>query len=92
MICKKCNRDSPENEFQTSHDVPTYMFLGDHNKSDKCGRHRICKRCHDIYERIIPSIIIRQLDNATRMKCINAVWRYSKKYFEVKRDGDTKAT
>lgn len=87
MICQKCKKEFPDNETQESHDVPIYMF-GDKNKADKCGRHRLCKKCHDIYERIVPSVIMKQLDSYHRFKCINAVHKFAERYF----NGDTKTT
>jgi hypothetical protein len=81
MLCRKCKKDFPESEMQESHDIPKYMFLGDKNKADKCGRHWLCKKCHDIYEKIVPSIIMKELDSYHRFKCINAVNKFSNQYF-----------
>jgi len=82
MECRKCLKEFPENEMQESHDVPKYMFDGDKNKADKFGRHWLCKKCHDIYERIIPSIIVKSLDETIKQKCIKNIYLFSLNYFK----------
>jgi uncharacterized protein with PIN domain len=47
MKCSKCNVDFLEKDIQESHDVPKYI-----GGTDLDGRHWLCKKCHDIYEKI----------------------------------------
>jgi hypothetical protein len=96
--CRKCFKIFPESEMQESHNVPKYIFNGDKNKADKYGKRWLCKKCHDIYERIIPSIIIKSLDEQTKQKCIIDVHQFSINYFKEwdtkkrSNNGNTKTT
>ena len=82
LKCKKCGIVLPESEIQESHDVPKYIFNGDKNQADKWGRHYLCKKCHDIYERIVPSIIISNLDQQTKEIIKNKIKSFSLSYFK----------
>ena len=44
----KCKKDFQENQIEESHDLPKYL-----GGTDKDGRHWLCKKCHDKYERMI---------------------------------------
>jgi hypothetical protein len=63
MICHKCIEDFPEKEVQLSHDIPCYLFIfsGDRkrrkNQADKHGRHWLCKKCHEEYERSLNNFL-----------------------------------
>lgn len=89
--CAKCEKTCSEEDvgrfLQRSHNIPRYMFKN-RNHADKCGRRYLCKKCHDIYDRIIPSVIMEQLNDYYRFKCINAVKKFSDNYF----NGNTKTT
>lgn len=94
MTCQKCGETHPENQVEDSHDVPVYLFNGltrneRKNKADKWGRHNLCKRCHDIYEKIIPSIIVQDCDEIQLEKLRNKVKSFAKKYFKEGTHGTT---
>lgn len=86
MICFKCKKEFPECEIQKSHDVPCYLFDGPSRKikeqqADKYGTHMICKKCHDIYEKILFSYITRTVSIQQRLKFIEIANKFSKRYF-----------
>lgn len=84
MICQKYGFDFEEKDIQLSHDVPKYMFDGDKNKADKHGRHNLCQKCHDKYEKIAFSVFFKILDNLQKEICINAVELFAREYFKEK--------
>ncbi len=58
MKCDKCGNDFPENEIDSSHDYPCYLFEGITRKerkqrADKFGRHWLCKKCHKDYDNLL---------------------------------------
>lgn len=87
MNCQKCGLDFPEKEIDVSHDVPCYIFPGSDRKekkkiADKYGRHNLCKKCHDIYEKIIFSIMIETLPVETKESMIIAAKNFAASYFK----------
>lgn len=56
MKCQKCKNDFEEKDIQESHDVPKYI-----GGLDSDGRHQICKKCHDIYEKMCFAFMVREL-------------------------------
>lgn len=82
MKCQKCLREFEEKDLQESHDIPCYLFIysgnrkGQKNDADKCGRHLLCKRCHEEYEKI--------LNNMFKTIALD----FSKKYFGDTNDTD----
>ena len=93
MKCDKCKEDFPEGELQGSHDVPCYLFEAPTRKlrkkqADNYGRHLICKKCHDIYERILFFVLVSTLNSYQRLQFIDTAIKFSNNYF---RD-DTKTT
>lgn len=93
MKCQKCLKDFEERDIQESHDIPKYMFNGDKNIADKYGRHQLCQRCHDIYEKIVFSIVFKSLSEEQKLKSRQAVKSFSIYYFkkeEIKKDDTTK--
>ncbi len=87
MRCDKCGLDFEENELQESHNVPCYLFDAPTRKlkkqqADKYGRKILCKKCHDIYEKILFAYLFKTLDIHQRIKLIEIAKRFSKKYFE----------
>lgn len=93
--CVKCNENFPENEVHESHDIPRYIFDGDKkqkkNQADKYGRHYLCKKCHDIYEKTIFAIMVQSLPIKERSFMITKGKEFSKKYFKRGGlNGDTK--
>jgi len=91
MKCDKCGGDFEEKYIDESHDVPTYIFQGERKvrkqKADKYGRHLLCKKCHDIYEKMVFSIMVKQTDYETKQKMIKSAQRFAQVYFK-KDDGD----
>lgn len=57
MKCDKCKLNFEEKDIEESHDIPTYFFQGTRRErkqlADKYGRHWLCRKCHDKYERTI---------------------------------------
>lgn len=93
MKCNKCEKDFPENELEESHDVPCYFFEGPTRKirkktADLYGRHHLCKKCHDIYEKTIFSYIFSSLPRHIRLNAIRTASKFAEKYF--KKENDTK--
>lgn len=86
MKCSKCKRDFEEKYLDESHDVPIYMFDGQSrserkNQADKWGRHYLCKKCHDIYERKVFVEMIRNLSVVERDKLKIIAKNFAVKYF-----------
>ena len=85
MKCSKCNNDFLEKYIQESHDVPTYIFDGERNvrkqKADLYGRHWLCQKCHDIYEKMVFSVMIKEADYDTKQKMIKSAIMFSKRWF-----------
>jgi len=86
MKCDKCKKDFPECELQESHDVPTYIFDGERKvrkqEADKFGRHWLCKKCHDKYERIVFSEMVKIADYYTKQRMIQKAVNFSKWWFK----------
>ena len=86
MICDKCKKDFPECEIHESHDVPTYIFDGDRKQrkqfADKLGRHLLCKKCHDIYEKMVFAVMIKQTDYETKQKMIKSAVNFAGWWFK----------
>lgn len=83
MKCHKCNDEFLEKDIQESHDVPKYM-----GGTDADGRHWLCKKCHDIYEKIAFSVAFKSLDSDTQIRCRNKVKSFSIYYFKNNKDKD----
>ena len=81
MKCAKCGNEFPDNELQLSHDVPRYVFMGDKNLADKHGRHWLCKKCHDIYEKMVFAIMIKSLPLEDRETLCRIAEAFAKRYF-----------
>jgi len=83
--CEDCKQLFNENDLHYSHNVPKYVFEGNDNerknKADKYGTHLLCKRCHDIYEKIIFSIMIKVLNPEQRENSIKRAVEFSTRYF-----------
>lgn len=80
MICQKCLNDYPESEIDESHDVPRYV-----GGKDIDGRHNLCKKCHDIYEKMVFSVMIGDFDDALKEFMRSKARSFAKNYF--KKDG-----
>jgi hypothetical protein len=82
MKCQKCFKEFEDKDIQESHDVPKYMFNGDKNEADKHGRHNLCIKCHDVYEKLAFSVSFNILDELQKEICRNSVELFAKKYFK----------
>ena len=56
MKCAWCNKEFPESEIDLSHDIPRYI-----GGTDKDGRHYLCKKHHDIYEKMVAAVMVKSL-------------------------------
>ena len=79
MICDYCRNDFPEKELQLSHDVPKYI-----GGIDKDGRHWLCKKCHDIYERQVMAFMCKDLLESIKIKMRFKAKEFSKRWFNDK--------
>lgn len=77
MRCQKCGDDFPESEIQVSHDVPKYI-----GGTDKDGRHNLCKKCHDIYEKIVFSVMVKPLTEESKKQMRETARRFALAYFK----------
>lgn len=77
---KICGNDLPEEEIQLSHDVPKYMFK-DKKEADWYGRHYLCAKCHNIYERLVFSIAFNSLPESWQEHIIKIIKDFAGRYF-----------
>lgn len=87
MKCQKCGNDFLEKELDESHDVPCYMFSGKDRqekkqKADKYDRHILCRKCHDIYERVIISVMVNPLPDGIKQVMRIRAEEFAKEYFK----------
>lgn len=61
MKCSKCGKEFEEKDLQLSHDVPKYI-----GGKDSGGRHYLCKKCHDIYEKSCFSFMVKYLNEEVK--------------------------
>jgi len=85
MKCQKCFKEFEEKDIQLSHDIPKYM-----GGTDAEGRHNLCIKCHDIYERLVFYNAYMCLPVEQMLRCRNKVKEFSIKYF--KKEDDTYTT
>lgn len=81
MRCNKCKEFFYEHELELSHDVPKYM-----GGTDGDGRHYLCKKCHDVYERIVFSVAFNRLSPFTQKEVQESIREFAQNYF--KRDDE----
>lgn len=84
--CAKCLHIFEENEMEESHNIPCYMFDGKNrkerkNKADKFGRKLLCRKCHDIYEKKVASVMFNSLPSFQKQKTILLIKKFSERYF-----------
>lgn len=86
MICSRCRKEFPDKDLQLSHDVPRYMFE-DRKEADWYGRHYLCVKCHDIYERLVMDQAFKQLPEEWKEHIRRAIKSFAQGYFkEVGKD------
>jgi hypothetical protein len=83
MPCQKCKVSYPEKLIDVSHDVPKYT-----GGTDADGSHNLCRECHDIYERIVASVMFKTLNEEHRVECRDAAKRFANSYFREVKKGD----
>jgi len=81
MKCFKCGNDFPEKEIHISHDIPKYV-----GGIDADGRHHLCKKCHDIYEKMVFSAMTKNLPEEIKKGMRNTARSFAKEYF--KKEGE----
>ena len=87
MNCSKCSEEFPEAEIQLSHDVPKYI-----GGLDSDGRHYVCKKCHDIYEKTCFAMMVKGEDEITRNRMRKRAMLFAKRYFRGGEDGTNTRT
>jgi len=50
-------------------------------QADKYGRHYLCKKCHDIYEKIVFSVMVNEADSKTKKEMIVVAIQFAKRWF-----------
>ena len=83
MKCEKCGLDFPEKEIQTSHDIPRYI-----GGTDKQGRHNLCIKCHNIYERLVFSFVFKRVPKEIQIELRRKLFSWKCSYFKDKRGQD----
>ncbi len=86
MKCSKCKKHFLESDIQLSHDVPCYLFEGRNrkerkNRADKHGRHNLCKKCHDIYEKTVFGFVVSRFSKDIKAIMIKRAKTFAKGYF-----------
>ena len=74
--CSNCLTKFAERDLQLSHDVPKYS-----GGTDKDGRHWLCKRCHDIYERLVFAAMVNSRNEKEKEEMRDVARRFAKRYF-----------
>jgi len=77
MKCSGCKKDFPQNQLDLSHDVPKYA-----GGTDKDRRHYLCKKCHDIYERMVYAVMITWLPEETKVEMRRRAKNFAKMKFK----------
>lgn len=83
MKCSKCHEGFADKDLQLSHDVPKYI-----GGLDSDGRHYLCKKCHDIYERTLMSFMTRLLSEETKERMRDRAKIFCRNFFK-KEDGES---
>jgi hypothetical protein len=76
MKCEKCGDEFLDIKVQTSHDIPRYM-----GGEDKMGRHNLCLKCHDIYERLCFAMVFSWLPVEMQGILRQKLFEWKKIYF-----------
>jgi hypothetical protein len=76
MKCSKCKREFRAWELHLSHDVPKYI-----GGSDTEGRHYLCKKCHDIYEKKVFAFVVSILSEEHKHLMRLKTKRFAEDYF-----------
>jgi len=90
--CFVCG-ESNEKILEESHDVPVYLFDAPDRKrrkaqADNYGRHLLCKKCHDIYEKTLFGYLFNCLSPQQRAFLISKAIEFSNKYYKSANKGN----
>jgi len=77
LNCRMCKKLFDISELQLSHDVPRYI-----GGIDTDGRHYLCKKCHDIYERQVFSAMVKFLPEQTKKEMRERAKKYAASVFK----------
>lgn len=86
MKCAKCKQEFEDNLLQLSHDVPCYVFEGidrqeKKKEADKHGRHYLCQKCHDMYEKMVFADMVAPFNSEIKEIMIHRAKQFSKRWF-----------
>ena len=81
MKCAWCGKEFLESELQLSHDVPKYI-----GGTDKDGRHYLCKKHHDIYEKMVFAMMVKVLSEQDKSLMRSQAKVFAKRIF--KKEGE----
>lgn len=76
ILCQKYWKVFKESDIQLSHDIPRYM-----GETDADGRHYLCKKYHDIYERIAFKIFFDSTSSESQEQGRQRLKKFSHDYF-----------
>ena len=76
MICNKCKKEFEEKDIQESHDIPEYM-----DGTDLDGRHQVCVKCHDIYEKICFSLAWKRMPDDLKKEVHNDILNFCRRWY-----------
>ena len=77
LNCRMCGKLFDITELQLSHDVPRYI-----GGTDLDGRHYLCPKCHDIYERMVFAIMVKNLPEETKKEMRERAKKYAATVFK----------
>jgi len=76
MKCSWCKREFKEKELELSHDVPKYI-----GGTDRDGRHYLCKKHHDIYEKMVFVAMTKGLSVDTKREMRKSAKEFARRKF-----------
>lgn len=84
MKCNNCPKEFLEKEIQLSHDVPKYI-----GGTDRDGRHYLCQKCHDIYEKCVFVSMVKWLPESIKKHMRLKAKEFAKHFF--KKEGENES-
>lgn len=76
MKCERCGREFEEKDIHLSHDVPKYIGGKDSN-----GRHYFCKKCYDIYEKMVFAFMTKPLPEKIKEEMRKRAKEFAGRFF-----------
>lgn len=77
MKCAKCKEGFAEKDLELSHDVPKYV-----GGLDSDGRHYLCKKCHDVYEKTVFAVMVKHLPEETKQTMRDRAEMFCRNFFK----------